>query len=130
MTDEVIVSPASDDAVVTYLNAVITGSEASIVKPASVASGALVVILTGGAGRRDMVLNDAQVTIEAWAEDAQTASNLMMLADGHLHAARFNSTTIRDVSTFGAPVNLPDPRTTGHYRYTATYLVTFRASAI
>lgn len=125
---EPLIAPAPDAIVVAYLNTLLTPPVATDVpdpRPAEFVR----VLVTGGGGRRDLVLQDAQITVEAWAATYADASELMMLADAHMHNARFVDADIRNVRAFGAPINLPDP-TSGQSRMTATYEVTLRASAL
>lgn len=128
MTAEVLVAPGVDDLVATYLRAKLTPVPVTIAVPKTRPAKFVRVLLTGGRGRYDVVLHAAQVTVEAWAASEGEASTLMMLADAHMHAARFQNVGIYNVTAFGAPTNLPDP-TSGQRRYTATYEVTVRASA-
>ena len=129
MTGEVLVAPAGDAVVVAYLKPLLMPVKVVTDVPSPRPTKFVRILLTGGGGRRAMVLHDAQVTVEAWGSTYSEASTLMMLADAHMHAARFNSDDIYNVESFGAPVNLPDP-TSGQSRLTATYQVTLRASAL
>jgi hypothetical protein len=78
---------------------------------------------TGGV-RRGLVLDDAQVTVEAWAKSESRAVELAQLCRGLLPT--FDP--VYGVAEFSAPANLPDP-TTAQVRYTATYRVTVRGYA-
>lgn len=132
MSAEVLVVADVADTLVTALASRVSPAAVSIKFPGATAmpaNGHLLVLLTGGGGRRSTVLHDAQVTLEARAATAEKASALMALADGHMHALRFDEAAIYNVQSFGAPVDLPDPAT-GLPRYTATYQVTVRANAL
>lgn len=81
------------------------------------------IIRTGGT-RRGLVLDDAQVTVEAWGQRESRTSQLAQLCRGLLPTFDF----VYGVDEFAAPANLPDP-TTSQVRYTATYRVTVRGYA-
>ena len=129
MTAEVIVAPGVDDVVVQYLRPRLTPIFVSIAVPQTRPTKFVRVLSTGGRGRYDVVLHAATITVEAWATTEGEASTLMMLADAHMHAAPRTGGAIRAVTAFAAPMNLPGP-TSGQRRYTATYEVTVRASAL
>lgn len=86
------------------------------------------VVLAGGGGRRSLVLHDATVAIECIGDTYAQAADDMADVDAWMHHARFASSVIRDVQSFGAPVELPIPDSP-KFRLTATYQVTVRASA-
>lgn len=125
---EPLIAPAVDGVVVAYLNGILAEPVSTKV-PDSRPSAFVRVILTGGSGRRSTVLHDAQVTVEAWASTYAAASALMGRVDAYMHDARFANPAIRDVQSFGAPIELPAP-STAQFRMTATYQVTVRASAL
>lgn len=81
------------------------------------------VIRTGGV-RVNLVLERAQITVEAFAEREARAERLAALVRGILPTLE----AAYDVDEFSAPGNLPDP-TTAQHRYTATYGVLVRGAA-
>lgn len=87
------------------------------------------VVLAGGGGRRGLVLQDSTVAVECIGDTYAQASDDMADVDAYMMNARFVSEVIRDVQSFGSPVELPIPNST-KFRLTATYQVTVRASAI
>lgn len=127
MTAPLIATPG-DKAVIDYLEPLVAPVPVATSVPQARPSKFIRVLLTGGAGRRGLVLHDSNVTVECWASTYADASALAALVDGHMHNARFVSKTLRSVQPYGAPVNLPDPDS-GQHRLTATYQVTTRASA-
>lgn len=129
MTAEVLLTPAADGVIVEYLTGALTPIPVATEVPKGRPARFVRVLLTGGGGRRDVVLHDAQITIEAWASSYAEASTLMMLADAHMNSAHRVRSDIYNVESFGAPANLPDPLS-GQSRMTATYQVTLRASAL
>lgn len=118
-----------DGTVVAYLKPLLTGVTVATQTPPTVPAKFAHVVLAGGGGRRDLVLHDATVAVEAWADTYALAADLMATIDAHMNNARFASTVIRDVQSFGAPVSLPLPDSP-KFRLTATYQVTVRASAL
>lgn len=112
--------------VVGYLSPLAAGATVATKVPKTVPTLFVHVVPTGGAGRRSTVIEDATVAVECWANTYAAAADLMSLMDGHMHNARHVSETIRDVQSFGAPVELPVPDSP-KFRLTATYQVTVRA---
>lgn len=126
---ELIIAPAADGIVQAYLDDALTPVPVSTQVPDPRPSSFVTVLLTGGGGRRGVVLQDSQVTVECWAATEGAAATLMMLADAHMNRAPYMADSgIRAVSTLGGATNLPDPDS-GQARFTATYIVTVRASA-
>lgn len=118
-----------DATVVAYLKPLLTGVTVATQTPTTIPAKFAHVVLAGGGGRRELVLHDATVAVEAWADTYALAADLMALIDAHMLNARFASTVIRDVQSFGAPVSLSLPDSP-KFRLTATYQVTVRASAL
>lgn len=86
------------------------------------------VIRTGGS-RVNLVVEAAQITVEAYAARESRAERLAALCRGILPALDVvNGVQVYGVDEFAAPANLPDPRTTQH-RYSATYAVRVRGAA-
>lgn len=124
---EPLFSPDVDAVVVAYLNAVMSANAATKV-PDPRPSEFTLVLLTGGGGRRGMVLEDAQVTIEYWGATYAAARAGISAVNAHMFNARFAGTNILDVTAFSLPAELP-ATDTSQFRFTATYQVTVRASA-
>lgn len=125
MTAQVAV--AADAAVVAYLNGVHNGAQTKV--PESPPNEFTRVVLTGGAGRRDSVVQEATVAVEAWAKSYAAASARMNVVDAHMHNAPHVSTVIKRVVSFSAPAVLPVPDSP-YFRLTATYEVTTRTTAL
>lgn len=123
-----LLTPFVDAEVCAYLNAAVSGAQAATKVPETKPTKFTHVVLAGGGGRRDLVLHDANVAVEAWAKTYAAAATLMQSLDAAMHNARYVSTVIRNVSSYGAPVELPVPDSP-YYRLTATYEVTVRVSA-
>jgi hypothetical protein len=85
------------------------------------------VIRTGGP-RRNLVVDDAQITVEAWAATDEAAHDLAQLCRAILLASPGDSDLIRDVGEVGGPGLQPDPDSNTP-RYVFTHLVALRGSA-
>lgn len=88
------------------------------------------VIRTGG--QRTLVVDNATLAIECWADDSSAAERLAALVRALVHAMRgttISGATVYDVAEFGGPANLPDP-TSDQARYTMTESVGVRGVAI
>lgn len=128
MTAEVLVAPDAAAIVVAYLDAALdvpVAYKVPKVRPAEFVS----LAVTGGAGRRSLVLQDVTVSIDYWAEDAHAAMDGARLVEGHMLAARFILPEVYNVDSFGAPTDFPDPLS-GKARARATYSLTLRATPI
>lgn len=129
MSVEVVVAPSPIEVLVPYLSGVLAVPVAYTVpdddRPASFVSFAV----TGGGGRHSLVLQDATVSVDCWAESALEASNLASLVEGHILAAPRALASVYDVSQYGAPSDFPDDLS-GHARFRATYSLTLRATAL
>lgn len=122
------VASATDAVTVAYLNGV--GAYGARTKvPTSPPDAFTRVVLTGGGGRRDHVVNDATVAVEAWAKTYAAASTQMLELDAHMLNAPEVSTVIKNVQAFSGPVELPVPDSP-YFRVTATYQVTTRTTAL
>lgn len=82
-------------------------------------------ILTGGAGRYDVALHRATVSLEAWAASVPEASDLARQVDALLYAAPGAVPGVYAVEPVGAVQSYPDADS-GSERYTATYDVVTR----
>ena len=88
------------------------------------------IIAAGGRGRRSLVLSDHNMIFEAWAASETAAATLAYRLEAYmLGANQVASSGIYHTSSFGSPVNLPDPDS-GQHRYTFTLQVTTRSSAL
>lgn len=119
---------ASDGVVVGYLNGVGLTARTKVPGEGEAQPNEFVrVVLAGGAGRRDHVVHEATVIVEAWAKSYAAASTLMRTTDGHMHNAPRVSTVIKRVDAFSAPAELPVPDSS-YFRLTATYQVTTKTT--
>lgn len=85
-----------------------------------------------GGTSRDVVIDDATVTVEAWAPTVEEADDLAQLARAHLRAVHNDSVDgalLYRVIEIAGPGLLPDP-ISGSPRSTATYQVTVRGVAL
>ncbi|MDP1793726.1 MAG: hypothetical protein Q8K63_06265, partial [Acidimicrobiales bacterium] len=80
-----------------------------------------------GGPRRDVVTDEATLTLEGWAEGEAEAHDLLQLARAHLHtlSGRNNGVTTYRVAEFAGPASLPDPESS-QPRYTMTISVAAR----
>jgi hypothetical protein len=87
---------------------------------------------TGGP-RRTVATDEPQITLDAWADDAGDAADLIQTARGILHAmARetVDGVAVYRVVEFAGPIDLPDELNTPQHRYTLTAAVHLRYSTI
>jgi hypothetical protein len=127
---EVVVFPDAVYEVASYLAAKLAarGNTAPVVsrvpdpRPA-----AFVRVLRTGGPRRNLVVDDAQITVEAWALTDEAAQDLAQLCRGILLASPGDG-LIRDVDEVGGPGLQPDPDTDTP-RYVFTHVVALRGSA-
>ena len=89
-----------------------------------------IVVRRVGGPRRDLVTDEATLTIEAWAQTEEAAHDLAQLARAHVHAMA--GTTEGDarvyrVGEFAGPASLPDPES-DQPRYTLTVTVAVRGA--
>lgn len=83
-----------------------------------------------GGPNRDVVVDDATLSIEAWAPTKAAAHDLIQQARGVLHSlvgSQLDGVPVYDVSEFAGPAYLPDPDSS-HPRYTLTASVSLRGS--
>lgn len=86
---------------------------------------------TGGAGRVNLVTDDAQLTFECWGPDEESAADVARLARAHMHAAAgemVGPAYVRKVFDVGGPSNFPDPESDSP-RYQFTVGVQLRGAA-
>lgn len=129
---EVLVSPDIESAAVSYLRAklgllaVKVATSVPSIMPATMVR----VVLTGG-DRLSVAADVAQLTVECWAPDGPTASNLARITQAHMFAASADeagSVFIRKVESIGGVQSFPDPDT-NKPRYIFTVRWFFRPSA-
>lgn len=85
-----------------------------------------------GGPSRDVVVDDATLTIEAWAPTRDAAHDLLQEARAHLHAlegTQVDGEMVYRVDEFAGPAWLPDPDSS-HPRWTLTASVSVRGSTI
>lgn len=83
------------------------------------------VLRTGGT-KETIRSEAAQITIEAWAQDESSASDILSAARAVLNAADSQLFGVRE---FGGPGNLPDP-TTAQIRFTMSFQIRARGTAV
>lgn len=125
---EVLVTPDVEAAVVTFLTAGLgaLASKVATKVPATMPTTMVRISLTGGS-RRDVASDIAQVTVECWAPDGPTASNLarrslalMMSAPGSDPGGMW----VRRAETVGGVQFFPDPDTNKpRYQFTVRWHV-------
>ena len=131
---EVITFPDVEAAAQDYLRAELAtaGDSAQVVteipkpRPARMVK----LIRTGGA-RVNLVLEDAQLTVECWDTRRDGAHDLAQIVRGLLWAMpdRYPAVTTYRVQELGGIAELPDPDT-ANPRYTFTVIITTRGSAL
>ena len=135
---EIIVAPDAETIIIKYLTTELAAqpgyatTKAYSKIPATRPTKFVRVLRTGGV--REFVIDRAQITIEAWADKAIDASNLMQLTRGLMHAidkVTVGAVTYQfyDPQEFSGPANLPDPES-DQERYTETFSVGVRATAL
>ncbi len=126
MSQPVVVFPDATAAVTSRLGDVLAvPTDARVPKPRP---DEFIVVRRVGGPRRDIVTDEATLTIEAWAQDEAAAHDLAQLARAHVHAMA--GTTEGDVRVyrvgeFAGPASLPDPDSS-QSRYTLTVTVAVR----
>jgi hypothetical protein len=123
---EILITPDVELAAVTFLR---TGLGALADKvatkvPATMPAKMVRVSLTGGS-RRDVVSDSAQLTVECWASDEPTASNLARTAQALMFSASgstVESLWVRRVDSVGGVQFFPDPDTAKpRYQFTVRW---------
>jgi hypothetical protein len=85
---------------------------------------------TGGT-KLNLVVDDAQVTVEAWGESPAVAHDLAQMCRALIHAAdseELGGVQVYRIAEVAGPADLPDP-VSDQSRYSATYLVAVRCAA-
>lgn len=109
---EIVLFPDAIAAVIDYLAAQLAArsnttpvySRVPTTRPAT-----FVRVLRTGGPRRNLVVDDAQITVEAWAASDAAAHDLAQLCRGILLAAPGDAALVRDVQELGGPALQPDP---------------------
>lgn len=130
---EVLLSPDAEAAAVTYLAAGLgaLASKVATKVPATMPTTMVRVSLTGS-DRLSMAADVAQLTVECWAPDGPTASNLARRAQALMFSAAANlagGLFIRKAESVGGVQSFPDPDTNSP-RYVFTVRWFFRPVAI
>lgn len=130
---EVLISPDIETAAVSWLRSKlgVLAVKVSTSVPATMPVTMVRVALTGG-DRLGVAADVAQLTVECWAPDGPTASNLARHAQAHMFAAAADesaSVFIRKVESVGGVQSFPDPDT-NKPRYVFTVRWFFRPTAI
>lgn len=129
MSQPVVVFPDAVAAVTSRLAAVVgveTTSRVPNPRPAE-----FILVRRVGGPRRDLVTDEATLTIEAWAQSEEAAHDLAQLARAHVHAmagSTHGDVVIYKVGEFAGPAWMPDPDST-QPRYTLTVTVAVRGAA-
>lgn len=125
---EILVAPDVESAAVTYLRAGLglLAAKVSTAVPSTMPVTMVRVSLTGGT--RSGVAQDAsQLTVECWATDGPTASNLARRAQALMFAAAWNTAGgvfVRKVDSVGGVQSFPDPDTNKpRYQFTVRWHV-------
>jgi len=125
---EVLISPDAEAAAVTFLRTGL-GSLADKVTtkvPATMPARMVRVSLTGSE-RLGVAADSAQLTVECWAPDELTASNLARTAQALMFSAAWNTAGgvfVRRVDSVGGVQFFPDPDTAKpRYQFTVRWLV-------
>lgn len=126
---EVLKTPDVEAWAVTFLRAGLgaLGDKVATKVPATMPARMVRVSLTGGS-RSDVVTDRAQLTVECWADDEPTASNLARTAQAHMFSAAgaiSNGLWVRAVDSVGGVQFFPDPDTSKP-RYQFTVRLTVR----
>lgn len=120
---EVLTTPDVESVAVTYLRTAlgVLADKVATKVPATMPAKMVRVSLTGGS-RSNLITDRVQLTVECWADDEPTASNLARKAHAHMLAAAgtiTNGVWIRGVSEVGGVQFFPDPDTSKpRYQFT------------
>ncbi|MDQ5860712.1 MAG: hypothetical protein M3536_00420 [Actinomycetota bacterium] len=120
---EILTTPDVEAVAVFYLRTALgaLADKVATKVPSTMPSKMVRVSLTGGS-RSNLITDRVQLTIQCWADDEPTASNLARRAHAHMIAAAgaiTNGLWIRAVSEVGGVQFFPDPDTTKpRYQFT------------
>ena len=130
---EVLVTPDVEAAAVSFLRAWLGSlvDKVATKVPATMPNRMVRVSLTGG-GRVNVASDTTQLTVECWAPDDPTASNLARTAQAVMFSAAWNTAGgvfVRRVDSVGGVQSFPDPDT-AKPRYIFTVRWNVRPAAI
>ena len=123
---EVLVTPDAETAAVSWLRTGLglLAAKVATTVPATMPVTMVRVSLTGGS-RQDVASDTAQLTVECWAPDGPTASNLARRAQALMFAAagvNAGGVFVRKVESVGGVQNFPDPDTNKpRYQFTVRW---------
>lgn len=126
---EVLVTPDAETAAVSFLRSGLGALAAKVATevPATMPVTMVRVSLTGGS-RSGVASDAAQLTVECWAPDGPTASNLARRAQALMFSASASTAAgifVRKVESVGGVQNFPDPDTNKpRYQFTVRWHVT------
>lgn len=86
---------------------------------------AFITVRRVGGPRRNLVTDEATLTVEAWGQTDEEAHDLLQDARGLIHVMPGETTNIKRVTEFAGPAELPDPLS-NQPRYTLTLSVAER----
>jgi len=125
---EVLVTPDAEAAAVTFLRSKLgaLADKVATKVPSTMPNKMVRVSLTGGT-RVNVATDTAQLTVECWAPDEPTASNLARTAQAHMFSAAGTTAGgvfVRRVDSVGGVQFFPDPDTTKpRYQFTVRWHV-------
>lgn len=133
--NEVIVAPDTIQLFAAYLRDELdgrgyTGIHVGIEVPAARPNRFVRLRRTGGT-KLNLVVDDAQISVEAWGESSAAAHDLAQLCRALIHAAdsqEVGGVQVYRIAEVAGPADLPDP-TSDQPRYSATYLIAVRCAA-
>lgn len=138
---ELILFADTEDELRKHFNATLPGhgfAQSSYVKRPKVLPDSFVYIQRTGGPRRDLVTDQAQLTIECYASSKGSpdegaaivlAAFIRALA-GALEGALLGGRQVDTVVEFSGPYNDPDPLAPKHARFTATYQLAVRGEVL
>lgn len=125
---DLVLSPDAEAAVISHLASALTVPVSQSVQNPRPAS--FVTVRRTGGFRSDVVVDAAQLTVEAWAASPADAHDLCQLARGHCHAmvgTVVAGVAVSAVAEFAGPGYLPDPESR-QPRYSMTLSMTCRTA--
>lgn len=130
MSDAGVLFPDTAAAAAAYLDSVL--SVAVVTHVPNPRPDEFVTLRRTGGPRETLVSDGAQITVESWGPDDETAHDNAQTARAYLHAAA--GTVIEGVQFYrvdelAGPVNLPDPES-AQSRFTFTVIVGARGAAL
>lgn len=130
MSDAAVLFPDTVGAAAAYLNDIM-GPPVVTHVPNPRPDSFITLRRTGGP-RETLVSDGAQITVESWGPDDETAHDNAQTARAYLHAVA--GTVVEDVQFYrvdelAGPVNLPDPES-AQSRFTFTVVVGARGTAL